>query len=635
MNVSKRIKKRFVKFLDPFVDNYTPRSVIFLIDIIIAFISANMAFLLVASIDHGDFDIFHFPWQLWVIVGIQAVFFAFFRSYAGLIRYSSLHDAWKLLKVVFFCVAGLLVINQVYYFSFDQKIILNAGLIIYGVFAFSLLFMFRVFIKGVYEIIMDTESSHSAYILGVSREDVAMASGLMSQKAYPFTLVGFINDNSQVLKNDIFGLPIYNIERLKKRRRLARAVIVSEEKLKRLQHSDTTVLSELLDLRLKIFKLPTLQDWDDTTGNKPTELKEIKINDLLQRSPIKLNNTKLSSTYKGKTVLVTGAAGSIGSEIVRQLTYFYPSKIVLVDQAETPLHELTLELDKNYPKTNYEKVIGNVRNKKRMNLVFKAFKPQVVFHAAAYKHVPMMEVNAIEAISVNFFGTRNIATLADEHHVERFVFVSTDKAVNPTNIMGATKRSAELMIQYLSHRRDIKTNFITTRFGNVLGSNGSVVPYFKKQIAAGGPVTVTHPDIIRYFMTIDEACQLVLVAGGMGKGGEIFVFDMGSPVKIHDLAKHMIRLSGLIPDKEINIEFTGLRPGEKLYEELLADKESTQPTPHEKIMIGRSTTEFSDEELEMFFKDLLCQIDKQKNEDAVEILKRMVPEYRKEAIEKC
>ena len=274
----------------------------------------------------------------------------------------------------------------------------------------------------------------------------------------------------------------------------------------------------------------------------------MKIEDLLQRSPIKLNNLKLSALYKDKVILVTGAAGSIGSEIVKQLIPFSPKKIILLDQAETPLHDISLCLDKEYSSLVYEKVIANVRSKKRLREVFKTYQPQIVFHGAAYKHVPMMEANPIESLSVNFYGTRNLAELATEFNIERFVFVSTDKAVNPTNIMGASKRAAEIYIQSLAKLPQQKTTFITTRFGNVLGSNGSVIPHFKKQIEEGGPVTVTHPEITRYFMTIDEACQLVLEAGGMGNGGEIYVFDMGSPIKIINLAHHMIRLTGLVPN---------------------------------------------------------------------------------------
>lgn len=619
-------KKKVLGQLNFFVHNYMPRRLILLIDLIIALFSAFASFYLVSIITNTPIELYRFKWELWIIVLVQLVFFVLFRSYAGLVRYSSFRDAGKQLTVISICVIALLIFNQVYYIPTHEKLVLNATVIIYGVFAFLLLFLFRIVVKGIYEFISSGEISRSAFILGTGREDVDMASGLIAQNSNNLSIVGFINTDDITLKINIFDLPIFNIDQLSKRRIKAEIIIVSEEKLSQLRDTNMTFLSNLLAMKFKIYKLPKLQDWENPSDSRFKELKEINIEDLLQRSPIKLNNLELFSIYKDKTIVVSGAAGSIGSEIVRQLIAFKPKKILLIDQAETPLHELTLELNHNYPNLSYQQIIADVRNRKRMTQIFREFDPQVVFHAAAYKHVPMMEANAVEAISVNFQGTRNIAELALEYEIERFVFVSTDKAVNPTNIMGATKRAAELFIQSLTRQKEVKTNFITTRFGNVLGSNGSVVPYFKKQIAAGGPVTVTHPEIIRYFMTIDEACQLVLEAGGIGKGGEIFVFDMGSPIKIFDLAKQMIRLSGLIPEEDIKIEFTGLRPGEKLYEELLADQETTIKTHHEKIMVGQATYDFNKSNIDLLNK-LLCTIQNYECDKALQLLKQLVPEY--------
>lgn len=618
------IKKYVLKFIKPFVKNYVPRPYIFTIDVLLSFIAAQAAFFLINSVT-DDPELFTFTWQLLSIVAVQAVYYLIFKSFAGLVRYSSFKDVITQLKVTTAAVLSLLIINRIYYLVQAEKLILDAGIVIYGFIAFSLLFFFRVIVKRIYKAINANKNSKNAYILGTDRHDIAMAEGLISEFSDAFNIIGFINITDKKIRNRIHGLPIYNIDQIQKSSHdNIETVILREEKIESLRNKNNQLFSDLLELKFKILKFPKPEDlYDKKTLSK---LKEIKIEDLLQRTPINLDKRKLSELYAQKTVLVTGAAGSIGSEIVRQLIPFKPQRIVLVDQAETPLHELSVSLDKEAPELNYTKVIANVRSKKRLREVFEKFQPHVVFHGAAYKHVPMMEDNPIESLSVNFYGTRNLAELAEEFHIERFVFVSTDKAVNPTNIMGASKRAAEIYIQSLASKPEQRTTYITTRFGNVLGSNGSVIPHFKKQIKNGGPVTVTHPEITRYFMTIDEACQLVLEAGAMGKGGEIYVFDMGSPIKIIDLAKQMIRLSGLVPNEDIKIEFSGLRPGEKLYEELLADVEKTLPTHHQKIMIAQATHTFNASKNNLLL-NLLTHVKLNDFEKAIGCLQELVPEY--------
>ena len=384
------------------------------------------------------------------------------------------------------------------------------------------------------------------------------------------------------------------------------------------------IVDTCLNYTIKILTVPPITNWINGELSFK-QIKKVKIEDLLGRDPIILDKEDIEKQLSGKVILVTGAAGSIGSEIVRQIIPFNPKLIILVDQAESPLYEIELELFDKHKQQCYEVVIGDVRNRERMGNVFRTFNPQIVFHAAAYKHVPMMENNPSESIFTNVLGTRNLADLSVEYKVEKFVMISTDKAVNPTNVMGASKRIAEIYTQSLSKKSN--TKFITTRFGNVLGSNGSVIPRFRQQIENGGPLTITHPDITRYFMTIPEACQLVLEAGAMGQGAEIFIFDMGKSVKIVELAKKMIKLSGLTLDKDISIVYTGLRPGEKLYEELLADHENTLPTHHTQIMKAK-VKEYDLNEITTSINELIALFDQQDNKLIVKKMKTLVPEFK-------
>jgi FlaA1/EpsC-like NDP-sugar epimerase len=402
-------------------------------------------------------------------------------------------------------------------------------------------------------------------------------------------------------------------------------VIISIQKISPLKKNEITDIC--LENNIKVLTVPPVTNWinGELSFN---QIKSIKIEDLLERDPIKLDDDLINAQLKNKTILITGAAGSIGSELARQCATYSPKKIYLLDQAESPLHELELELTDKFSSNNFETVIADIRNKDRLENVFKSFIPELVFHAAAYKHVPMMENNPSESILTNILGTISLARLSVEFQVKKFVMVSTDKAVNPTNVMGASKRIAEIFVQSLNKKikSETSTQFITTRFGNVLGSNGSVIQLFKKQLQNGGPLTITHPDVTRFFMTIPEACQLVLEAGMMGKGGEIFIFDMGKSVKIIDLAKNMIKLAGLELGKDINIATTGLRPGEKLYEELLNDSESTIPTHHEKIMIA-SVREYDFELVEKNITELITLFKTQQNDKIVGKMKELVPEY--------
>ncbi|MBZ9652178.1 polysaccharide biosynthesis protein [Psychroflexus montanilacus] len=625
MNFILVLKRFSLQILKRLARNYVPRFVILLIDICISILSAQFTFFLISSVSEGKLKFVHFNWEFVSLVTIQILFFLIFKSYAGIVRYTGFKDSIKQLQTTITTVASLIIINEIIYSVYQTKILVNGGAIIYGFIVFSMLFLFRVIVKRAYQLIYADSTSTKAYLLGTSLTDVALAESIISDSRTSFDIVGFISEITKLKRTRILTLPIVTLEQLShKKIRGGTSVIVSSQKLRELAIADSDILNQLLELNLKIYKLPDLQDWSGESIS--SEIKKVNLEDLLQRTPIKLQREKLKSIYKDKVILVTGAAGSIGSDIVRQLIRFEPKKILMLDQAETPLHHMSLELESNYPNLHFEKIIANVRNYKRLEAIFDHFQPEVVFHGAAYKHVPMMEANPIEALDVNFMGTRNLTDLAVKFKVSRFVFVSTDKAVNPTNIMGASKRSAEIYLQSIARDKSITTRFITTRFGNVLGSNGSVIPHFKKQIENLGPVTVTHPEITRYFMTIDEACQLVLEAGAMGNGGEIYVFDMGKPVKITDLAKQMIRLSGFVPFEDIDIVYTGLRPGEKLYEELLADKENTLPTHHQKILIAKASYDFDSEKL-ILLNNLQNQISNNNVLKSVEVLKKLVPEF--------
>ena len=568
------------------------------------------------------------PWTTIAIVTIVYLFcFRLFRTYSNVLRFSSFVDVMHIFVAstlaFFICVAIALLWPVV----FGRQLTFVPVLIIAYVVSFMILVISRMAIKMLYDHFNQNKwESLNAYIYGtVSGVDIAKS--LRSEPDNRFRVVGFVADNPDVVGKVMMGVNVYaNDENLLEHihRDHVSAMIVSPAKAQNLKDSD--LADRLLKENIKIYLAPEVSaDWD---GAGKQTVKEVQIEDLLGRDPIKINLQEIASHLEGKRILITGAAGSIGSEIMRQVAMFNPYQLILIDSAETPLHDLRLEMKGKWSEIEAPTIVANITNLARMESIFAEYRPEYIFHAAAYKHVPMMEDNVSEAIQNNVLGTRILADLAVKYKVERFVMISTDKAVNPSNVMGCSKRICEIYVQALARKiqkdGSSPTQFITTRFGNVLGSNGSVIPLFKRQIAAGGPVTVTHPEIIRYFMTIPEACQLVLEAGSMGTSGEIYIFDMGQPVKIADLAKRMIQLSGRT---DVKIEYTGLRHGEKLYEELLATRENTKPTSHDKIMIA-SVREYDYEDV-CDDIDLLIQSSYQFDEMAmVAKMKDLVPEFK-------
>lgn len=631
-------KRNFLKGTDIFSHltslKYIPRWVVLLIDIIICvaaylvatFISTH--FVINEDVPERLLSTFQ---RMSIVVGLQVIFFWVFHTYSGVLRYSGYVDAVKLLFSVSANVFILLVVNLLVVYNLNIYIFYTSGLIFYGLISYVLLFLLRLLTKTFY----DFFTTNFGYvtpvmIYGTKSAAVGIAKMLRSSSdGKKYKLVGFIDDDKDASERVIMGVKVYHLnENVIKKTviKKARAVIVSPIKMKEI--NPETDLDIFLNNNISILTSPPMSIWKN---DMPTlrQIKSIQIEDLLERPMIEISMDKIKHELAGKIILVTGAAGSIGSEIVRQVIKFKPNLVVMLDQAESPMHGLQLEIEKEFPDQNISIFLGDVRNKNRMEYMMDLYHPDYVFHAAAYKHVPLMENNPVESIQVNVMGTKVLADLAVKYKVSRFVMVSTDKAVNPTNVMGASKRIAEIYVQSL-HRKLEKENgttkFITTRFGNVLGSNGSVIPLFKSQIENGGPVTVTHPEIIRYFMTIPEACTLVLEAGVTGKGGEIFIFDMGNPVKIVNLARKMILLAGYTPEIDIKIEYTGLRPGEKLYEELLNNKEKTTKTHNPKIMIAK-VQEYEYDVISgqidsLIEYSLLC-----KNYLTVTQMKKIVPEF--------
>ncbi len=624
--------------------NIVPRWLIFCLDLLCCGFALVLSYFIKFNFDVSHIDIHELSRNLLIFLGVSSVVFFNVKTYAGIVRYTSAQDSFRILFSVSVSNAFFILCN-LFLLSFNREpIISNVIIVITGLCSFVLMITYRVLVKYFFLYIKNMNlDKRRVIIFGAGEIGVATKRTLDTDPSVNMSVVAFIDDDPRKKGKAVDNVKIYHTDDLERIIELEKIDDLILSTLRLSSEKKNKVVDLCLDHNVKVLNVPPTRTWVNGSF-KTQQIKNIKIEDLLERAPIVIDEGEIKNQLSGKRILVTGAAGSIGSEIVRQLAKFEPQLIILNDVAETALHEIQLELQDNNLCNNFIAFIGDVKNKLRMEDLFKTFKPHYVYHAAAYKHVPMMENNPSEAICTNVGGTKNIADLSLKYHVSRFVMVSTDKAVNPTNVMGASKRIAEMYVQSLftalqqedkvfkngmSHLNadGVKTKFITTRFGNVLGSNGSVIPRFQAQIQKGGPVTVTHPDITRFFMTIPEACRLVLEAGSMGKGGEIFIFDMGRSVKIVELAKKMIKLSGLVPNQDVKIEFTGLRPGEKLYEELLNDLENTVPTHHEKIMIAKViASEF--EEVNYKIEALTALACEYKDREVVKLMKHIVPEFK-------
>ncbi|MBL7924304.1 MAG: polysaccharide biosynthesis protein [Bacteroidia bacterium] len=603
-----------------------PRFTIFLIDLLICVVSLGLAYLLRFNFRVPEVETDTFPLVFSVVLSVRCVSFIITKIYRGIIRYTGTRDAVRILLTLAagsFCLAVGNLVN----YPFTGVYLVPFSIIILE-FLITVFFMItgRLLVKVIYMELKNPSSEKTGVLIyGAGEAGLTTKRTLDRDKGTRYKVVGFIDDDPKKAGKKLEGIGIHpasQLENLLEKRDIKHLIIAIQNiSAERKQY----IVESCLSHNIRVLNVPPVKSWINGELSFK-QIRKVNIEDLLGREPIQLHLDTIRHELQGKTILVTGAAGSIGSEMVRQILPFGPKLLVILDIAESPLYELELEIRDN-PETNFQKletVIGDIRNMERMRNVFNTFRPDMVFHAAAYKHVPVMELNPSESILNNVLGTKIIADLALEFEARKFVMISTDKAVNPTNIMGATKRIAEIYTQSMNGQG--KTKFITTRFGNVLGSNGSVIPRFKKQIESGLPLTVTHPDITRYFMTISEACQLVLEAGTMGKGGEIFIFDMGKPVKIADLARKMIQLSGLELGKDIQIRYTGIRPGEKLFEELLANEENTLPTHHSKIMIAR-VKEYDFETVSKDIRELIGLFSSQDNKAIVRKMKEIVPEF--------
>ena len=574
-----------------------------------------------------------------IVIGVYLLMILFTKTHTSIIRLSVIEDLYRVFKVVALSAVLLIGINFVVHQVFGLKLMHYWSIVILGAISFSFLVIERLAIKHIYSRLTHAFSGRQrVLVLGTSISSLILATALKNELDGKFNPIGLLAEKDANTPDEINGFKVYpyNEETLVNTfvENGIHALIFHHDKAKEvgLNYADFFIKNNLRILSFnRVEEFDTDHSEEKEERNISTYVKEVQIEDLLGREPIVLNNSLVRSNIRDSVVLVTGACGSIGSEIVKQIASYKAKQIVLVDQAETPMHDLSLEMKDQFPNANVVLFMGDVQNRERMELAFATYRPKFVFHAAAYKHVPMMEINPTEAVLTNVMGTKNIADLALKYGVYKFVMVSTDKAVNPTNVMGCTKRLSEIYTQSLYFNAKQKgkiTQFITTRFGNVLGSNGSVIPLFRKQIAAGGPVTITHRDIIRYFMTIPEACSLVLEAGCMGHGGEIYIFDMGKPVKIYDLATRMISLARLRPNVDIQIKEIGLRPGEKLYEELLADKENTieDVTGNDKIMIAKVRTYDFNNVLD-HISNIISFAKKGNVHDMIKSMKLFIPEY--------
>ncbi len=601
----------------------SPRWIIFIADVSISLAGIIFGYLIRFSFNTQSIERTSFIRAFLFILIIRIFFFLIYKIYAHVIRYTSIYDLKRVLFTVSSGSIVILAVSLSVRFFTGRSLVPLSIIVMEFFFTLYLMVNFRLIIRYIYILLNNIDlDSHATVIIGSKDLAVIMKDALEIQPKGNYKPIAFVDSKVSSKKKKLAGLNIYRLDELQfliEKYNVVRLIIAKEDISRKEKEFVGTLAAKY---KIKMLTAPDL--WNiPTTGN--LDIKEIDMDELLERKPIKLKKEHIKEQLRNKTVLITGAAGSIGSELVRQIASYRPRKLILIDQAETPLYDIELELKESLGFKNYSVVLADILTKKRIEKVFDTFRPQFVYHAAAYKHVPMMENNPIEAFQNNVIGSKILADLSHKYHVEKFVMVSTDKAVNPTGIMGATKRMAEIYIQSLNEQSN--TNFITTRFGNVLNSNGSVIPRFLKQIKDGGPVTVTHPEITRFFMTIPEACQLVLEASVMGNGGEIFLFDMGKAVKILELAKNLIRSTGYLVGKDIEIVFTGLRPGEKLYEELLLDAEENKPTHHPKIKIAE-VCKFDYESVKNHIDKFSFPVETQNITEVVKLMKEMIPTYR-------
>ena len=608
---------------------FLPNWSILIIDFVISALVATSNFAVFKFLGVEFYDVLPSVTRLTILLGVLMCYFIVFKTYSGIIRYSSLKDATRIFKAVFSAFITITAFDTIYFLTYTSHVFVLMQIFFSTLLICFTLVSFRIFIKTLFKYFTGSEEQKKAkniVIIGVNSTTIALGEALVNDSS-TYKLRFFIDKNKYLNDKKILGIPVIaksnSIIAILRYNKIKHVVLIKNYLP---ENEELELLNDCLRFKINVYNAKLVSDFDSDVSTVKS-LKKYTINELMFRDTINIDNPNVIETFKERTVLVTGGAGSIGSEIVNQISKFNPHRIVIVDQAETPLNSIQLKMAAAFPQITCEYELVDVTNSNEIQSVFEKYKPEIVFHAAAYKHVPVLENNFMQAIKVNVFGTKNVLDAALKFGSKRFVFVSTDKAVNPTNIMGASKRLAEILVQsaYYKQKSAEKLQIIITRFGNVLGSNGSVVNLFEEQIKNGGPITVTHPDINRFFMTIPEACKLVLEAGTMGAGGEIFVFDMGKPIFIRELAEKMIRLSGKEPYKDIDIIYSGLRPGEKLYEELLADNSKTLPTYHSKILIAQDPVHCFESVSEFLFK--LEDNSFETKEDLIDVIRELVPEF--------
>lgn len=614
-----------------FSRNALPYWMVFIMDCLICYLSGMFVFWMYynGAVTLGNIAILSKTIGMYMCFNV--IGFRIFHTYSGVLRYSSFVDLQRVgYAMAFSCVLALIFHYPVFYTDWNFVRLQGRQIIAMYVVATIMMWAMRVIVKVLYDVVFSSAKGERTLIYGVADGGVGLAKNIRNNKHSKFQLKGFISHNDTLVGSLLLGEKVYQVRKnfpnLLKEMNIG-AVLVSPLQNESFRNNQE-LQDYLIDAEVKIYMAESVKEWQADDEFNPAKLKPISIEDLLPRNEIEVDMQKVGEMLTGKKILLTGSAGSIGSEILRQISDYHPAELMLIDIAETPQHDIRLMMAKRWPEIKTTTVVGSISNHDRMEVIFRRFKPDYVFHAAAYKHVPMMEDNPSESIQNNVYGTKVIADLSVKYGVKKFVMLSTDKAVNPTNVMGCSKRICEIYVQSLDQaikEGKVKgvTQFVTTRFGNVLGSNGSVIPLFERQIKAGGPVTVTDPNIIRFFMLIPEACKLVLEAGTHGKGGEIFVFDMGNPVRIADLARRMIQLSGA---KGVEIKYTGLRPGEKLYEEVLSDDENTKPSFHKKIRIA-CVREYDFDSVKRDIDELINIADSFDDMRIVAKMKEIVPEY--------